>query len=478
MVNLSDLSGGGSSGGSSSGTVVGNNGYGDMTKPAKYYHISSNQSQGSYQLAFYDQDFGTMIPQYDQYNDQSYKDVTNNVNVGNSTFQNYQMFFWNSWTSTASSGPSSNSGFYMGALWASTSMVGHGAIHAFANGSMRGPNINYANKVNITKGIFNSDHSDKGVVYVCESGYIRCYSVMDIGQSGPQAPGTKEFVIPSADGTAFNTNMRGSASYNNTRKELLIFSNVGNMNDWKVYYYKGIDFDTYPSPQDAFSNATSATWFNVQGSNYSNNTTSHKHQCQPVLHDDGTASLFGFDPQNALRCHTFTPPTDGTSLAAGQGGTQQTLVHQANCNTTTSYGFEQGNYYGMNMVQSTDGKAVSFSVPYYYYGTGCCLMVTNKRSNTGGRSVQQSTDSSYGRTIVPYRDDSVVMVVQGNWYAGNYSSNYVMGCHTASPIAANGITYTSGFRKYFPIAPAPNTTNYTGFGMVNDYCSYNYSDFK
>ena len=479
MVNLSELSGGGSSsGGSSSGAVTGSNGYGDMSKPAKYYHISSNQSQGVYQLCFYDQDFATMIPQWDAYDSQAYKDVTSNVNVGNSNFMNYQMYGWNSWVGTNSSGPSSNSGYYFGALWASTSMVGHTGIQAFGNGSMRGPNVNYQNKALITKGIFNADHTDKGVVYVLEGGKIKCYSVMDIGQDGPQAPGTLEFTIPTADGAAFNTSQRGSASYNHTRKECLIFSNTGNMNDWRVYYYKGVDFDTYPSPQDAFSNATSATFFTVQGSNYSNNSNSHKLQCQPVLHDDGTASLFGFDASNALRCHTFTPPSDGTGLGSGQGGTTQTLTHQANCNTTTSYGFEQGTIFGMNMVQSTDGKAVSFSVPYYYYGAGCCMMVTNKRSNTGGRSTQQDANTTYGRTVVPYRNDSVCMVVQGNWYAGNNSTNYVNGVHTASPVAANGINYQTSFRKYFPIATMPNTTNYTGFGMVNDYHSYNYSDFK
>ena len=117
MVQLSTLSGG-SSGGSSS-SVTGKDGFGNLSKPAKYYILSNNTSYNDYEIAFYDQDFATMFTQYMDYNNVTYPDITQFASLGNSNYRNRSQFHWNSWQSTTSQGPSSNNGYYFAATWCS-----------------------------------------------------------------------------------------------------------------------------------------------------------------------------------------------------------------------------------------------------------------------------------------------------------------------------------------------------------------------
>ena len=474
MVQLSTLSGG-SSGGSSS-SVTGNDGFAYFSKPAKYYILSNNNNNGEYQIAFYDQDFATMFTQYYDYNNFTYVDVSQIASLGNSSFRNSNMFHWNSWQNTTSQGPSSGSGYYFAATWTSSN-VGHASIDAFGNGSFKPTPVNYLDKAYLTRYIYNSDHTDKSIVYVLFGNQIKAMSRTMFSQSSNMAQNTNVFVFPSADGASFTGSMAGSASYNNTRKEFIALSHVSN-NNFRVWHYKGIDFDTYPNPAEAFANATTATFFDLTTPSFNSNNNSTHRQLQPVLCDDGTAWLAYFDDSHGLYTTKFTPPTNGTGMGSGEGGTTVNATGTYGMSATTSYGFSQGVTYGMVMVESTDGKAIGFMGPYYYYGAGAVVQVVNKRSNTGSRGTHQDTQSTYGNAMVPYRDDSITVIRNENFYSSNYGGQYAHKLFMAAPDGATGIITSTSSRFYFPHAPGPNTTNYVGSGFVNDYHTYPYSDFK
>ena len=474
MVQLSTLSGG-SSGGSSS-SVTGKDGFGNLSKPAKYYILSNNTSYNDYEIAFYDQDFATMFTQYMDYNNVTYPDITQFASLGNSNYRNRSQFHWNSWQSTTSQGPSSNSGYYFAATWCSSN-VGHAAIDVFGNGSFKPTIVNYYDKAYLTKFIFNSDHTDKSIQYVLYGNTVKAMSVNMFGQSALTAQNTHTFTFPAADGTAFNTNMAGAASYNNTRKEFIALSHSSS-NNFRVWHYKGIDFDTYPNPAEAFTNATTATFFDLTAPSFNSNNNSTHRQLQPVLCDDGTAWLAFFDTNHGLYTTKFVPPTNGTGMGSGEGGSTVNATSTFGVSSTTSYGYEQGINFGMVMVQSTDGKAIGFMGPYYYYGAGCSAQVLSKRSHTGNRGQMQNSNTTYGYAMVPYRDDCITFIRNENFYATNFSGQYVDKTFQAVPTASDGIITHSSSRFYFPHATSPNTTNYVGSGFVNDYHSYPYSDFK
>ena len=473
MVQLSTLSGG-SSGGSSS-SVTGKDGFANLSKPAKYYIMSNNTSQNNYEIAFYDQDFATMFTQYMDYASLTYPDVTQFASLGNSSFRNRSQFHWNSWQSTTSQGPSSNSSYYFAATWASSN-VGHAAIDVFGNGSFKPTPVNYYDKAYLTKYIFNSDHTDKSMQYVLYGNAIKAMSVNMFSMSSCNAQNTHNFTLGTADGHTFNSNMAGAASYNNTRKEFIALSNVSG-NNFRVFHYKGIDFDAYPNPAEAFTNATTATFFDLTAPSFGSNNSTQR-QLQPVLCDDGTAWLAYFDDSQGIYTSRFNVPTDGTGMGSGEGGTAQSATGNYGISSTTSYGFNQGINFGMVMVQSTDGKAIGFMGPYYYYGAGCVAQIINKRSNAGNRGIMQNSNTTYGYSMVPYRDDCITFIRNENFYASNYSGQYVEKLFQAIPTASTGIITHNSSRFYFPHAPKPNTTNYVGSGFVNDYHSYPYSDFK
>ena len=266
------------------------------------------------------------------------------------------------------------------------------------------------------------------------------------------------------------------ASYNKTRKEFIgIFYSQGNFN-WKVWHYKGVDFDTYPSPYDAFANATTATWFplalNSNPSQTSNETLKNLH---PVLCDDGTCHLVIFDHSYNLKRYSFTVPQDGTDLTSSGGGTAVSATLQYNYSVTTSYGIEQGDQHGSNQIESGDRKSVAVWSPYYYYSSGVRAFYLPKTSTTHSVARAQNNSSSTGHQIMPFRDDGFVAFESGNVYAGNPTGSYL---YNAAYRDSGGMTAQSNFYKYLPMFPSPNTTNYPAMSAVNDYWCHPYKDLR
>jgi len=472
MVNLSDLSGGGSSGGSSS--TLDQAGFGGMSKPAKYVMGSNNSSNSAYELMFYDQDFNVMLPSYQNYNSMEYKTISPGVRLGDSSHAYHQSLNWQSWSRTQDY-PSSNSGWYFNSTIQSGLTFGPGWADVFADGSWGNNSTSYNYKKLLSNYFINSDHTDSSKIYVYYNAKVCCYNRSMANVYSPTATNCRSWTPPTAGGQSAQ-NLYGMSSYNNTRKEFIgIFYSFNNHN-WRVWHYKGIDFDTYPSPHDAFNNATTATWFDLAlNSNPSGSNNETLENIHPVLCDDGTCHLVIMDPSYNLKRYTFTVPTDGTDLTSSGGGTAVSATLQVNLGLSTSYGINQGSTYGSQQMESGDRKSVAVFCPYYYYHSGMKAFCLSKESTSKTVANISRQDSSEGCQIFPYRDDGFAVWRSSNVYASNPQGSYVQ--HFVNR-DSGGMVVDNTARKYLPMFPSPNTTNYPALCAVNDYWCHPYRDLR
>ena len=472
MVNLSDLSGGGSSSGGTSS--VAQSGWAGGTKPAKYIMASNNSSQGAYEFVFYDQDFNVIIPSYQNYTDQRYKSFTPIVRVGDSSHGYHQSFMWQQWQRTQSTASSNSSPNFAST---STTITNWGPtwMDVFADGAYGGNANSYMFKKHLQNNFINSDHTDSGKMYFYYNQKVCCYNRSLAHTYALPATNCRSWTPPTANGQSAQQ-MYGCSSYNHTRKEFIgIFRYEGSF-VWTVWHYKGIDFDAHPSPYDAFNNATTATWFSLNlNSNPSQNTTETQKNIHPVLCDDGTAHLVIFDHSSNLKRYSFTPPTDGTDLTSSGGGTAVTATLQYNFGVTTSYGIEQGDNFGSQQLESGDRKSVAVWSPYYYYQSGLRAFFLPKTSATHSVARASNNSSSTGHMVMPYRDDGFVVWEAGNVYASNPQGSYI---YNAAYRDSGGMTADSNFYKYITMYPSPNTTNYPAMSQVNDYHCHSYKDLR
>lgn len=471
MVNLSDLSGGGSSGGSSS---VAQSGWAGGTKPAKYILASNNSSQGAYEFVFYDQDFNVIIPSYQNYNDQRYKAFTPVVRIGDSSHGYHQSFMWQSWQRTNSTSSSNSSVNFASTVCTATNW-GPAWMDVFGDGGYGSNSAAYNYKLQLNNYFINSDHTDSSKMYFYYNQKVCCYSRSNASLYSNTSADCRSWTPPTAGGQS-PENMYGCSSYNKTRKEFIgIFRHVGSFN-WTVWHYKGVDFDAYPSPYDAFNNATTATYFPLNlNSNPSQNSNETFKNIHPILCDDGTAHLVIFDHSNTLKRYTFTPPTNGTDLTSSGGGSSVQATLQVNTSVTTSYGIEQGTNFGSRQLESGDRKSVAVYAPYYYYQTGLRAFFLPKSSATHSVALVTNNSSSYAQMVMPYRDDGFVVWEANNVYASNPQGSYI---YSSVYRDSGGMTAVSNFYKYMPMYPMPNTTNYPAMCQVNDYHCHPYKDLR
>ena len=474
MVQLSTLSGGSTSGSSS---IVTADGWGFGTKPAKYILASNNTSQGVYEFVFYDQDFAIMHPTYDGYSNFVYHVTSPVVRIGNGNHSINQSFMWNSWTGTQSH-PSSSSGWYFCSSVNSALNVGPGFIDVFADGSYGNNGATVGEKHYLNNRIINSDHTDAGKIYVHDTGYIKCFNRNDFSKWFPEAPGTKNFQLPAVNSgsTSPTTAMRGTGSYNKSRKEYIgLHYNTGAYT-WDVWHYKGVDFDAYPSPHDAFTNATTATYFELTLSTNPSSSSNESFQNPKMcLCDDGTAFICIMDPSYNNKLYTFTVPTDGTDQTSGGAGSTTQATHVTDVTLTTSYGMDSGDQYGLQMIESGDRRSIAFVCPYYYYHCGSAVHYVCKESINKNRTYSSISNSSYAYQVMPHKDTGFVTWQSQNVYAGNWSGAYLEKFMHKN---ADGMHEQSNAQQYMPMFPGPNTTNYPAMSPVQDYWLHSYRDLK
>ena len=429
---------------------------------ACYGVLSYNTSQGNGGIIYLDKFFHP-VKAFNGINNYV-EQPQDHVHVsGSNTNQNYSQLFYGA-ASTASYPSSSGSSTYMNATPASGEF-GNIGVDVFSNSTATGAGNRSSNHVNtkhqLNQSYINSNHSNQRLAYILYNGMIRAVDRTD-GDFNYDAIGTLAVTI-----TGLNTSMRGSASYNLSRKELIILTYV-TAGVFDVMIFKGVDFDKYPSPHQALETGKytlvtkriTLTPFPVA------NNESNYHPI-PVLCDNGSIYLTVMFTSNTLALHLVARDVANDAL------TPSVITTRA---LTTSYGADQSYQYGQRAMQSRDGGAVICFCTYYYYGAGIqSFIIDRKKSKYLSSNVFAASDSNYGYSVVPYGDDGFAAYYCGNAYASNYTSAYVSGV-----VSRNGADelFQSSSTIYLPMFPYPNTTNYPALTQVADYSLLNNQSVK
>ena len=363
------------------------------------------------------------------------------------------LFYNTSSTSTqASSNSTSN---YMNATNASGEL-GNYMMDAFSNStitSCTSRSNSWHHKSTTAAMVVNSDHTNKRIVYIRNGASFRAIDRLD-GTYAYDKYNTKSYTIPGA-----NTSMTGAASYNNTLKRLVLINYVTSGGQFKITTYDGIDFDKNPSPLEAFTanGVTVSTTATFTIPSWSANNNESYYGLQPVLCDNGKVIV--------------TVMFTGSSFSLYEvviSNNVAVATLKLTSSLTTSYGREQGTYYGQKILQSRDMNSVLMFVPYYYHGSGLRAFIINKRFGTYSVATGlENTGSSGGTQPLPYGNNGFCSYFVGNVYASNHGGGYVQGFVDVNE--NTGEIIASGSRIYLPYFPLVNTTNYPAMTQVTDY---------
>ena len=426
-------------------------GIGGTGKRASYAMLSYNTSSGQGGIVFYDEDFNPALSYSDMGNYNVSGNLTN-LYFASSSMLNYASLF--NGAQSTSNVPSSNATSNFLNSTNASGQFGNSMIDVFSDATFqqnsRSSN-SWNNKFILNRNVIDSNQSNKRLEYLLFSGVIRAVDLLN-GAFNFRLNNTSDYTI-----TGLDANMVGSASYNLSRKEMVVLSYSASGGSFNVITFQNLDLDKYPDPSVAFARpevvrVNSTVSFSTSWS-VSNNESNYN--VKPFLCDSGLLYVTVMFPSSAYRLYSFS--RSGTNLV------NATLV--TSINLTTSYGQEQGSSYGQKKITSRDGTSVVAFCPYYYYGSGIASYLINKSS--ASYTTYSSTDTSIGFQVVPYKDNGWAFFYAGNGYASNYTGNYIAAIYLKST-AASGFSQI-GSTKYFIQFPLPNTTNYPAFTQVTDY---------
>lgn len=128
-----------------------------------------------------------------------------------------------------------------------------------------------------------------------------------------------------------------------------------------------------------------------------NGSTSYResqYRMRVIPTTSGKIALVRFVPHNCTHMAILTP-------GSGNTGSIDTNFNAVSC--TTSYGVEQGSYFGMRHQITWDNKWVAAFAPYYYYGSGLSGHVVNTDDPTIYNRLSYG-DTSCGVSIIPIRE--------------------------------------------------------------------------
>lgn len=439
MSTLSDFFGG--------NNKIGINGSG---KQVYYAMCSYNTTQGTGGFVFFDEDFRLASVQSDPGNYNNAVTIPHNVYMASNAMQSFSQVF-HSVQSTATQSSSNTTASFLNSVNASGE-CGNATISVYSDGTYENAyhmSGQQHNKHYLNAYAINSDHLNKRNVYILNSGSIKAIDRLNANYNYPKI-GTSAYNV-----TSLNTSMQGAASYNRSRKEMVILSYASTGGNFNVITFQNLDLDIYEDPSVAFARPEVVRVDSTVAltSSWSVNNSESYYNLKPVLCDNGDVIVSVMFASSAQRAYRFI--RSGTSDVTGTLLDSNTL--------TTSYGLDQGFQYGQRQITSRDGTAVAVFCPYYYYGTGNATFMINKTSATYTKYL--STDTGNGIQVLPYKSDGWVFVYSGNGYAGNYTGNYIQATYLK---ATSGFTQI-GSTRYFPAHTYPNTTNYPGFTQVVDY---------
>ena len=222
-------------------------------------------------------------------------------------------------------------------------------------------------------------------------------------------------------GCAWSQSMYGGGCYNaRTKKILFMETNTGHAFKPVVYSnapdIRAISTSTNPfynlTPRnssysehttgelyDYFNNSANRTVYSTSSGKPTNNDSEDNYRCASCLCDNDKVVMFQMIPHYG--CWTCRWNADGT-----------TEGNIYNASHTTSYGYPNGNQFGVRWQVSSDGDYWFAYCPTYYYGAGMFGVLV--RVKDGKTLYINASDSSYGHQICPLGKSDFLMARQVN----------------------------------------------------------------
>lgn len=154
---------------------------------------------------------------------------------------------------------------------------------------------------------------------------------------------------------------------------------------------------------DFFNSSSNRTQYDNSSGKPTNNTNEDNYRCITVLCDNDKVVMFQMIPHYGCWTHRWN------SSGNSEGNVW-------NASHTTSYGYEQGDKFGVRWQVSSDGRYVMAYCPSYYYGTG--LMCVLIRVSDGKILYGQHNDGSYGHQFCPLGKSDFICAMQVNTDGG------------------------------------------------------------
>lgn len=200
-----------------------------------------------------------------------------------------------------------------------------------------------------------------------------------------------------------NANMRGAVGYNWVTGTLVLIEARSANCEYRAHIWRHPTAKLSGKPGelnklilDAKAGTNGASYQYIDFTWNANNSSSYtesQYRMRVIPTRSGKIALVRFVPHNCTHMAVFTP-------GSGNTGTLDTNFTTVSC--TTSYGVEQGNYYGMRHQITWDNNWVAAFAPYYYYGSGLSGFVVS--TNDPAQYYRLSyTSSSCGVSIIPIR---------------------------------------------------------------------------
>lgn len=202
------------------------------------------------------------------------------------------------------------------------------------------------------------------------------------------------------------TNNRGMVGYNRKTNTLALMENTVAGSAFRIHEFTGLPklhphLNLKAVLEAAIANGR-YTSFDISWSG--TNNVEWNYACRVVPCDDGTYWLAKKYASNSLQL--------GRVTGSGSARTFQTVNVQ---NLTTSYGQEQGSYYGIRHMFSEDNSVLALYTNYYYYVCGIVAFFVNPKSALANDyQTMSNTDSSYGISIAPYGKSEFIVARNTN----------------------------------------------------------------
>jgi hypothetical protein len=233
----------------------------------------------------------------------------------------------------------------------------------------------------------------------------------------------------------------GSACYNDRTRTLVVICAKDGSNNYRMHIWKNTGTDRslnsdnyYPGTLAAFlreaktgmldagqgAGIPSYAFYDFQWqANSSQNYSESQYRMRVVAGDNGIIGMARMVPSNVSHYATYNPAT------------QQLTTSFNTISLTTSYGYEQGERYGMRHAITWDNNWVAAYNCYYYYGSGMNVYFIDTRDPRNYFIGQHGT-TNQGCQLIPYQEDKFLF----NDSTHNVDNAYGLRLYIQEPEAA------------------------------------------